>query len=218
MSSATMACITQSDISNPQTPQTKLLQAQDLGALSDDELLGLIALGQEVAFQALVERHIDRGYAVAFRILHNGSDAEDVLQDAFLQVWTRRDNWKAGQAKFSTWLFRVVTNRCIDHLRKNKPAALDDIPEPKDDNLSQSKILEMREGLELLEDAVAKLPDQQRIALIFSYYENMSNREIAKIMETSISAVESLLKRAKQKLRVILKSDSRDILSLFTQG
>ncbi|PLW76513.1 RNA polymerase sigma-70 factor [Cohaesibacter celericrescens] len=213
-----MVCISQSDISTPESTQAKSLQAQDLSALSDDELLGLIAMGQEVAFQALVARHIDRGYAVAYRILHNGSDAEDVLQDAFLQVWTRRDNWKSGQAKFSTWLFRVVTNRCIDHLRKNKATALDEIPEPKDGKLSQSKILEMREGLELLEDAVAKLPDQQRIALVFSYYENMSNREIAKIMDTSVSAVESLLKRGKQKLRIILKNDSRDILSLFTQG
>lgn len=193
------------------------LQAQDLSALSDDQLLGLIALGQEEAFQALVERHIDRGYAVAYRILHNGPDAEDVLQDAFLQVWTRRESWQSGKAKFSTWLFRVVTNRCIDHLRKQKATTLDAVPELKDDTSNQSKELELQEAIEMLEDAIGQLPDQQRIALVFSYHESMSNRDIAEIMETSVSAVESLLKRGKQKLRQTLKNHRRDILTLFTQ-
>ena len=110
MKNATMQSVSQSDIPETVTTKSQLLQARDLVALSDDELLGLIALGQEEAFQALVERHVDRGYAVAYRILQDGPEAEDVLQDAFLQVWTRRGNWKAGRAKFSTWLFKVVTN------------------------------------------------------------------------------------------------------------
>lgn len=194
------------------------VKASDLTALSDDELLGFIALGQQAAFQTLVERHIERGYAVAYRILQNGSDADDVLQDAFLQVWTRRDSWQAGRAKFSTWLYKVVTNRCIDHMRRKKSSSMEDLPDLSDDSANQSRALEMREAVELLEQAVAKLPDQQRIAIVLSYNENLSNGEIADIMETTISAVESLLKRGRQKLRQTLKNQSGDILALFTQG
>ncbi|WP_316858529.1 RNA polymerase sigma factor [uncultured Cohaesibacter sp.] len=218
MKNATIQQVPQSDTPQAARSRTQLLQARDLVALSDDELLGLIALGQEEAFQALVERHIDRGYAVAYRILQDGPEAEDVLQDAFLQVWTRRGSWKPGKAKFSTWLFKVVTNRCIDLLRKSKIAPMDELPDLKDDSSNQSTVMEMQEAIDLLEKAVAKLPDQQRIAIVFSYNENMSNSEIAEIMETSVSAVESLLKRGRQKLRQSLKSHSSDILSLFTQN
>ena len=94
---------------------------------------------------------------------------------------------------------------------------MDELPDLKDDSSNQSAILEMQEAIDLLEGAVAQLPDQQRIAIVFSYNESMSNSEIAEIMETSVSAVESLLKRGRQKLRQILKAHSSDILSLFTQ-
>lgn len=190
----------------------------DLTALDDDHLLALVAADREDAFQALVERHVDRGYAVAYRILQSGADAEDVVQDAFLQVWTRRDVWQPGRAQFSTWLYRVVSNRCIDLLRKPKAETVDEIPELEDGSLNQSQGLERQQAAELLERAIGKLPDQQRIALVFSYNENMSNGEIADIMDTTVSAVESLLKRGRQRLREILKAQSADILNAFTNG
>ena len=218
MTNAAMDILSRTDTADTSPAQAQLLQARDLVALADDELLGLIALGQEEAFKALVERHLDRGYAVAFRILRHAPDAEDVLQDAFLQVWTRRGSWQPGRAKFSTWLFRVVTNRCIDHLRKNKVAKLEELHDVKDDSSNQSSILELQEAIEVLEAAMIRLPDQQRIAIVFSYNENMSNGEIAETMQTSVSAVESLLKRGRQKLRKLLKNQGGDILSLFTQG
>lgn len=190
----------------------------ELKSLSDDGLLELIAADNEVAFQILVERHVDRGYAVAYRILRNGPDAEDVVQDAFLQVWTRREVWQSGRAKFSTWLFRVVSNRCIDLLRKPKAETVAELPELADSSSNQSKDLERHEATELLERAMTGLPDQQRIALVFSYNENMSNGEIAEIMETTVSAVESLLKRGRQKLRALLKSQGADIINAFTNS
>lgn len=197
------------------TPQTATL---DLKTLSDDQLLELIASDREDAFQTLVERHVDRGYAVAYRILQNGPDAEDVVQDAFLQVWTRREMWQSGRAKFSTWLFRVVSNRCIDFLRKPRAETVDELPELEDGSCDQSQDLERRQATEQLEMAMTKLPDQQRIALVFSYNENMSNGEIAEIMDTTVSAVESLLKRGRQKLRELLKRQGADILTAFTDS
>ncbi|QDG76084.1 RNA polymerase sigma factor [Labrenzia sp. PHM005] len=193
-------------------------QSVNLTDLGDDALLELIGQHREDAFRLLIQRHIDRAYAVAYRILHNGPDAEDAVQDAFLKVWTQRGTWQAGKAKFSTWLFRVVTNRCIDLLRKSKVDVTDELPELEDDACDQSEELERTEAAEILEGAMGKLPDQQRIAIVLSYNESLSNPEIAEIMETTVSAVESLLKRGRQKLRDLLKSHSVEILALFTSG
>ncbi len=185
-------------------------------ALSDDELLHRIGLDDEQAFRTLTERHIDRGYAVALRILRSPADAEDVVQDAFLQVWTKRGHWQPGRAQFSTWLYRVVTNRCIDMLRKPRAETIEVLPEIEDGQSDQMQTLLRDEANDLLSAAIARLPDQQRIALIFSYIENMSNSEIATVMDTSVYAVESLLKRGRQKLRHILRNAQADVFSLLT--
>lgn len=196
-----------------QTPQKA---PEDLKMLSDDDLLLLISKDRDDAFQELVERHVDRGYAVAYRILQNGPDAEDVVQDAFLQVWSRRKVWETGRAKFSTWLFRVVSNRCIDLLRKPRTETVDVLPELEDESNDQSQEMEKQEAVKLLEQAMMELPDQQRVAVVFSYNENMSNGEIAEIMETTVAAVESLLKRGRQKLRQLLAKQSAEIITAFT--
>jgi len=193
-------------------------QTSGIAGLSDDALLDLVALHREDAFRLLVERHIDRAYAVAYRILTSGPDAEDAVQDAFLQVWMRRGTWQPGKAKFSTWLFRVVTNRCIDLLRKSKANVTDELPELEDGNSDQSEELERSEAADILEKAMLKLPDQQRVAIVLSYNENLSNSEIAEILDTTVSAVESLLKRGRQKLRDLLKRHSSEVLALFTSG
>lgn len=181
--------------------------------LSDDDepLLRRIAADDESAFRALVERHIDRAYAVALRILNNAADAEDVVQDALLRVWTNRHRWEFGRAKFSTWLYRVVTNRCIDLRRGPRTEDVDDLSEVVDDRPDALTTLHRAEVTDLLEAAMRRLPEQQRIAVIFSYHENMSNAEIAEVMDTTVSAVESLLKRGRQQLRKMLRRSERDI-------
>src|ERR1700733_8624655 len=94
----------------------------------DDALLDRLAANDEVAFRTLVERHIDRAYAIALRIVGNAADAEDVVQDTMLKVWTHRGRWQQGRAKFSTWLYRVVSNRCIDLHRRPRTDNVDAVP------------------------------------------------------------------------------------------
>lgn len=147
----------------------------------DEDLINRLAANDEAAFRQLVERHIDRAFAIALRILGSRADAEDVVQDSMLKVWTHRGQWQHGRAKFSTWLYRVVTNRCIDLYRQPQ-----------------------------------RLPEQQRVAVILSYQENMSNGEIAEVMDTTVAAVESLLKRGRQQLRELLRRHERDIRHVFT--
>lgn len=177
----------------------------------DDELLARVAANDESAFRQLVERHIDRAYGLAVRILNNGADAEDVVQDALLKVWTQRGRWEGGRAKFSTWLYRVVTNRCIDLRRRPRGEDVESVPEPIDERPDAVTAMQRHEVGDMLEAAMQKLPDQQRVAVILSYHESMSNSEIAKVMETTVAAVESLLKRGRQRLKQLLRQAEGDI-------
>lgn len=182
----------------------------------DKDLLDRLALGEEAAFRLLVARHIDRAYAIALRILSSSADAEDVVQDTMLKVWTHRGRWQHGRAKFSTWLYRVVSNRCIDLRRKPRTENVDVVPEVADSKPDASSVIERAEMNSLLEAAMQRLPEQQRIAVILSYHESMSNGEIAGVMDTTIAAVESLLKRGRQQLRELLRRHERDIRGAFT--
>ncbi|SDG55690.1 RNA polymerase, sigma subunit, ECF family [Bradyrhizobium sp. Rc2d] len=182
----------------------------------DSELLDRLATGDEVAFRMLVERHIDRAYAIALRIVGNAADAEDVVQDTMLKIWSHRGRWQHGRAKFSTWLYRVISNRCIDLRRKPRTENVETVPEVADAQPGAVEIIERNELNDMLELAMQRLPEQQRIAVILSYHENMSNGEIAQVMDTTVAAVESLLKRGRQQLRQLLRKHERDIRTAFT--
>lgn len=177
----------------------------------DDELLRRIGQNDEGAFRMLVERHVDRAFALALRILDNRADADDVVQDSLLKVWTHRDRWECGRAKFSTWLYRVVTNRCIDLHRRPRSEDVEAVGEVADEKPDAVTAMHRTEVSEMLDAAMNRLPDQQRIAIILSYHESMSNAEIADVMDTTVSAVESLLKRARQQLRKLLRRSESDI-------
>lgn len=191
---------------------------QQPSAVHDDDqpLLDRLAASDEAAFRELVQRHIDRAFGLAVRILGGKADAEDVVQDTFLKVWIHRGEWQHGRAKFSTWLYRVVSNRCIDLRRKPRTENVDVVPEVADTQLDASTVIERNEIGNLLELAMQRLPEQQRVAVILSYHENMSNGEIAEVMDTTVAAVESLLKRGRQQLRELLKRHERDLRGAFT--
>jgi RNA polymerase sigma-70 factor (ECF subfamily) len=184
-------------------------------ACDDDSLLDRMRRDDTEAYRALVERHIDRAYALALRILKSTADAEDVTQDAFVKTWQNRHQWQSGRAKFSTWLYRVIVNRCIDLQRVPRRQWIEDVPEPIDNAEDAPTTLHKRQVYGQLDDALARLPPQQRIALALSYYEDRSNREIAEVMGTSVSAVESLLKRGRQRLRELLKRAEGDVRNIL---
>jgi RNA polymerase sigma-70 factor, ECF subfamily len=181
-----------------------------LSTLSDDDLLRCMQDDDETAFRALVERHIDRAYGLALRLLKNVADAEDVSQEAFVKVWTHRQDWEFGRAKFTTWLYRVVVNRCIDLRRRPASEGLDEVPEPADEAEDAVTTIHKRELSGRIESAMARLPAQQRMAVLLSYYDDLTNAEIAEIMGRSVGSVESLLKRGRQTLRELLKRSTRD--------
>lgn len=192
------------------------VQEAALATDSDDVLLERIAGNDQNAFRLLVERHIDRAFGLALRILNNRADAEDIVQDTLLKIWLHRGRWESGRAKFSTWLYRVVTNRCIDYRRQPRTEDLEQVPEVADAAPLPLEEIHKHKVSSLLDAAMERLPDQQRIALILSYHENMNNGEVADVMQTTVMAVESLLKRGRQKLRELLRRSEKDIRGSFT--
>jgi RNA polymerase sigma-70 factor (ECF subfamily) len=205
-------------IMEPRSGRAPAVEAPIRPRSDDDALLERIAAGDETAFRLLVERHVDRAFALALRILRNPADADDVVQDCLLKLWTHRTRMEIGRAKFSTWLYRVITNRCIDLTRRPRTDDLDDAPEIADGRATVVDEMHRQAVTGLLETALTRLPEHQRIALILSYHENMSNAEVAEVMETTVAAVESLLKRGRMQLRRLLTEAEDDIRQSFTES
>jgi RNA polymerase sigma-70 factor, ECF subfamily len=174
----------------------------------DDGLLARIADGDAGAFGRLMDRHVDRAFRLARQILGSRADAEDAVQEAFLKVWRRAEAWRPGEARFSTWLWRVVVNQCLDARRRPGFDPLDAIPEPPDPAPDAVAVLARREDRERLEAAMAELPERQRAALGLVYGAGASNQEAADALGISVGALEQLLVRAKRSLRDRLKEEA----------
>lgn len=185
---------------------------------ADALLMARIRDGDQGAYRELVTRHLKRTYGLARRLCGSDSEAEDIVQDVFLQIWQRRAQWSDEGARFTTWLYRVVMNHCIDHRRRPSGEALDEVAEPPDQAPDAVSAIQRRQVAARLQDAQRRLPDQQRVALTLFYYEGLSNADIACVMQISISAVESLLKRARQQLRVLLRASAQAAKDSFDDG
>ena len=179
---------------------TRSVQAAEL-VDGDAELLQAIAGGDRSAFDRLSRRHLDRAYGVALRMTGSRADADDVVQDVFLRLWQRPDAWRPGQALFSTWLYRVVVNRCLDLKRRPKGADLDSVEEPQDPDANAEDSLLDAERSRALDSAVNQLPERQRAAIVLTYTAGLRNAEAASAMDISVKAFEALLVRAKRELR-----------------
>ena len=159
-----------------------------------------VARGDERAFQLLSRRHLPAMLGLARRILGNAAEAEDVAQEAFLRVWTHAPRWQP-LAQFRTWLTRVVVNLCLDRKRRAPWVELEAAGDIVDPAPSAGEKAESDERERMLATAVEKLPARQRSAIVLTYGEGMSNAQVAEVLDTSVSAVETLLVRAKRNLR-----------------
>ncbi|MBY5932027.1 RNA polymerase sigma factor [Tateyamaria omphalii] len=175
--------------------------------VDDATLLARYARGDVAAARALTVRFVPRAQAQAFRMLGDGTEAEDVVQEAMLRLWRIAPEWREGEAQVSTWMYRVVSNLCIDRLRKRPRAgvALDEVAEPEDPSPGADERLQENARHAALRDAIADLPERQRVALTLRHFEGASNPEIAAALGVSVEAVESLTARAKRALALALK-------------
>jgi RNA polymerase sigma-70 factor (ECF subfamily) len=179
--------------------------ASNLDEQSDHELIRLVALGNREALAVLIHRHQAKVVALAFRFLARWEEAEDVCQDAFVRVFERAANYRPTAA-FTTWLYRIVANLCLDR-RRRQAREPDRLPEAAEELISRDPAASRHDRTNLesrVRDAVALLPDRQRLVLILHRYSDFSYKEIEQITGWSSGAVESCLVRAYSRLRELL--------------
>lgn len=177
-----------------------------MNASQDEDLLAAYAAGDAAAARALTQRLAPRVFAHAMRMLGGDrAEAEDVAQEALLRLWRAAPGWRMGEAKVTTWLYRVTANLCIDRLRRRKTGPdLDAIPELADGAPSAAEALQQQARAEALQQALNTLPDRQRQAVILRHIEGLPNPEIGEIMDIGSRAVESLVARGKRALEAAL--------------
>lgn len=177
----------------------------------DAELIFQIANGEPQAIVKIVDKYLSRITAHAFRLLGNSEDAEEVAQEVFLRIWKQVQKWEYGQAKFGTWIYRVTINLCFDRNRKHREVVMAEPPDMLDERPIASDVLEAGEKTKVVQLALETLPDRQRAALSLCYFDDLSNKEAAAILDISVDALESLLARGRRGLKKIL-ADQRDEL------
>ncbi|WP_084793647.1 RNA polymerase sigma factor [Actinokineospora bangkokensis] len=143
-------------------------------------------------------------YRVALRLCGDPAEAEDVVQDAWIAAWRGRDGFR-GEAKASTWLYRVVTNTALAHLRRRRVTVpLDGVPEPADDRPSPEAWALLGERAGAVHRAIATLEPTQRVPLVLRELEGLSYEEVAGVLEVSVPVLHKRLHRARAALLVRL--------------
>ncbi len=174
------------------------------------------SIGDKKAAIALVQAISPKLFAVAYRLLRNKALAEEAVQETLLRLWRIAPNWRAGNAKIETWAFRVVSNLCFDSLKRSGrfvADALDENSEIIGDFVNPETYLERDEIKNRVDMALETLPTRQKLAIIYTYFENLGAKETANILETSVEAIESLLSRAKRNLKQYFETNDGDILN-----
>ncbi len=174
---------------------------------SDAELLRAYAAGDLSAAAPLARRHAPRLLSVARRMLGDPAEAEDVTQEALLRLWRIAPDWDPERAAVSTWLYRVASNLCIDRLRRRRPTEpLEAANMPVAPGGGPQERLQDAQRRDALEQALARLPERQRLAVILRHIEELPNPDIAEAMGIGVDAVESLTARGRRALGRILSA------------
>lgn len=164
----------------------------------DRWLAGRVVAGDADAYAELLRRHRDRIYRIALRMLGNAADADDVAQEVAIQLWTALSSF-GGRAAFTTWLYRVVVNRCLNHRRGTRAEeALTEAHHPVEPG-PERRVLAGQE-LEAGMAALSGLPDEQRMVVVLVQLEGLSYAEVAGALNTSEATVRGRLARARAQL------------------
>jgi RNA polymerase sigma-70 factor (ECF subfamily) len=174
---------------------------------SDEELMGRVAEGDMAAFGELVERHQDKAWRIAYHYVGDRTEAEDLAQEAFLRILRAAHSFRPS-ARFTTYLYRVLTNLCLDYGRKKRPSLPGDLPPAESAAVPPDERFRIQERDRAIQAALDLLPDRQRMAVVLRYYEELSLDEIAESMDATYKAVERLLAHA----RASLASRLQDLL------
>lgn len=184
--------------------------------MDEQTLLENIRQGDKNAFKHLVDEYQHKVYNTIYGFVHEPEDALDLSQDVFVELYQALPAFR-GECGLSTWIYRISVNKALNHLRKRKHTPFSflfsgntsndnkrKLPDPADTAKNPADRLENLELKQQLQSAIDALPDKQRTAFILDKFEDLSYKEIAVVMETSLASVESLLHRAKLNLQKTL--------------
>jgi RNA polymerase sigma-70 factor, ECF subfamily len=194
-------------------PKSEILNVQ-----TDEALMARVAHGRADAFEVLIDRHFNSINTFCYTFCRNRDQAEDLTQEVFLRVYRNANRYKPV-AKFTTWLFRVATNLCINEAKKakirrtvsldgpvgNDPDASRIVEKMATDDPGPMSLAERQEAGKLIEKAIDALPEDQRTTLVLVERQNLPYKDIAEILGVTVSAVKMRVKRARENLREVLK-------------
>jgi len=170
-----------------------------------DQLIGQCARGQEAALEQLYRLSAPHLFALAVRILRRTDLAEEVLQESFLSIWRNAGRFSAEQSRAMTWMTHIVRNRCIDLLRRpgyERPDPDDAILEAwADEAAGPLELLRNHEDSRRLADCMAQLESKQRMAIVLSFFDDLSHREIANRLSSPLGTIKSWVRRGMERLK-----------------
>jgi len=179
--------------------------------VNENDIIERIRTDDPRAFKDLFDSNVSLVYNVCLRMLGNRQDAEDVTQEVFFEAYKSLKRFRF-ESKLSTWLYRIAVNRSLNHQRKRKldrwlsldfnaiGEGTDNVDVPGAIDESPDAMMEKKDTEHIVQEAISKLPERQRTALLLHRYEELPYQEIAKIMDVTLASVESLLHRAKETL------------------
>jgi RNA polymerase sigma factor (sigma-70 family) len=179
----------------------------DMECAPDDALMARVLRRDAAAFRMVVDGHARTLHRIAYRMIGDPVEAEDLAQEALTRLWQHAARWQAGGAGIGAWLTRVTMNLCLDRLRRRRFASDEAPPERADDAPLAPALIEAEEQRQRVVTAIAALPDNQRAAIVLTYYEDQPNAAAAESLDMNIKAFESLLLRARGALKRALTSD-----------
>ena len=172
-----------------------IAESQDDGAL-----MRRVATGDAQALGTVAERYTPMLFAVAWRMLADAAEAEDVVQETITRAWVNAANWTPVGGGLGAWLRRIATNLCLDRKRRRAFVSDEDVPERADESPAADALIDAERRRQAVATAMQALPERQRAVIVLTYYEGVSNAEAAATLGLGVKALESLLVRARQGL------------------
>ena len=175
----------------------------------EQQIIELLNAEDKKAISLIYENYSDALYGVIHKIIRDPDLAQDVLQESFIKVWKKAKTYDASKAKLFTWLYRIATNEAITFINKKKrksTTSLDDEEGGISTQLAADPYFDGDQVQLLLQKALEKLPEKQRLVFNMRYYEEMSYKDMAEVLDTSVGALKASYHHAVKKIESSLKA------------
>jgi RNA polymerase sigma-70 factor (ECF subfamily) len=178
--------------------------------VDESDLIKQSVAGDESAYQLLLEKHLPSLSNYVMRMMANTAEADDIIQETFIRLWTRGNKFNPETARLTTWLHNIAHNLCIDYFRKSNRLVDDSVEQPNAEVSGPEEALTRQGLVKSIQQAMMSLPERQRSAIIMCHYQGLSNKDAAVVLDMSVDALESLMARGRKKLRKLLESGNEN--------